>query len=199
MNQNTLVIFDFDGTITTKDTMLDLVKWHFGFTKFCLGMLRIFPKLFLYKIGFIPNDKAKEIFLNHFFGGMDYKNFCDLSEKYSLQIVDSILHPQALEKIKFYKSKNCKMIIITASAAEWVRPWAVCNGFDDVLSSQLEVKDGKVTGKLVGKNCYGVEKVNAFIAKYGALENYYTIGFGDSAGDKEILEKVNQPYYRKYE
>jgi HAD superfamily hydrolase (TIGR01490 family) len=199
MNKETIIIFDFDGTITTKDTMLHLAKWHFGLIKFCLGMLKIFPKILLYKIGIISNLQAKEAFLNHFYGGMNYRQFANLCTNYSLSMIDSIIKIEARKKIEFYKSRGNKMIIITASVLEWVRPWALKNGFDNVLASKIEVVDDKLTGKIIGKNCYGTEKVNSFVTEYGSFENYYTICFGDSAGDLEILKNSNQSYYQKYE
>ena len=199
MTKETIVIFDFDGTITTKDTMLELAKWHFGTLKFYAGLLKILPQLLMYKARIISNTKAKESFLKHFYGGMDYEYFKNLCRQYSAQEIDKILKNEAVAKIKFYKNSGFKMVVITASVADWVRPWAEVNGFEDVLGSDAEVVAGKVTGKLKGKNCHGAEKVNRFVEKYGAIENYYSIGFGDSSGDREILLKVDQPYYRKYE
>lgn len=194
-----MVIFDFDGTITSKDTMLDMAKWHFGALKFYVGLLRILPQLLMYKVGLISNTKAKEAFLKYFYGGMDYEFFQKICRQYSQNNIDKILKAAAVEKIKSYQNSRTKMVIITASLTDWVRPWAMSNGFAEVLGSCAEVKNGKFTGRLKGKNCYGIEKVNRFVEKYGPIENYYAIGFGDSAGDKEILKKVHQSYYRKYE
>ena len=199
MKKQTLIIFDFDGTITTKDTMLDLVRWHFGWVKMGLGMLKILPKIILYKIGLISNHKAKEDFLTHFFAGMEYDKFAELCKNYSLTVIDRIIKKEAAEKIKYYQSLNYQMIIITASVLEWVRPWAAKVGFDKVLASKIEVKNGKITGKIIGKNCYGIEKVNRFILEYQSFENYNTICFGDSKGDLEILKSSNKSYYKKYE
>lgn len=199
MNKKTIVIFDFDGTITKNDTMLHLAKWHFGLAKFCFGMLKIVPQIFLYKIGIISNTKAKEAFISHFYGGMSYQKFSDLCKSYSLSMIDKIIKPEAQKRIEFHKYRGDKMIIITASALEWVQPWASKSGFDNVLASQVEVIDSKLSGKIEGKNCYGAEKVNRFIKEYGPLENYHTICFGDSSGDQEILANSNQSYYKKYE
>jgi HAD superfamily hydrolase (TIGR01490 family) len=199
VTNETIIIFDFDGTITTKDTMLDFVKWHFGLIKFSLGMLKILPKIILYKIGLISNQKAKEDFLTHFFGGMEYDEFVELCKNYSLSEIDGIIKKEAEEKIKFYRTHGHKMIIITASILQWVEPWALKAGFAKVLASEIEVKNSKVTGKIMGKNCYGIEKVNRFISEYNSFENYHTVCFGDSKGDFEILKSSNKSYYKKYE
>lgn len=199
MTKLTLVIFDFDGTITTKDTMLHLAKQHYGLVRFCFGILKILPQIILYKVGIIPNLRAKEAFLTHFYGGMKYDEFVDLCTRYSLRDIDFIIKKPAAEKIKSYQEAGHKMIIVTASVLEWVEPWALKNGFCKVIASRIEVKDGKLTGKILGKNCYADEKVSRFVAEYGSFENYHTICFGDSKGDAEILKISNEAYYKKYE
>jgi phosphatidylglycerophosphatase C len=199
MKKETIIIFDFDGTITKNDTMFHMAKWHFGTVRFCFKMLKIMPYCFLYKSGFISNVKAKEAFLRQFYADMDYNEFATLCKNYSLLVIDTIIKKEVQNKIKFYKSQSNKIIIITASILEWVEPWALKNGFDKVLSSKIEVVNNKLTGKIAGKNCYGLEKVNRFISEYGPFENYHTICFGDSRGDLEILKKSNEYYYKKYE
>ncbi len=195
----TLVIFDFDGTITTKDTMLHLAKQHCGWVRFCFGILKILPQIILCKAGIISNLRAKEAFLTHFYGGMRYDEFVDLCTRYSLRDIDLIIKKPAADKIKSYQNAGHKIIIVTASVLEWVEPWALQKGFCKVIASRIEVKNGKLTGKILGKNCYGEEKVRRFILEYGSFENYHTICFGDSKGDVEILEISNESYYKKYE
>lgn len=196
MKKETIVIFDFDGTITEKDTMLHVAKWHYGTLIFCFKMLKIMPHMFLYKAGFISNTRAKEAFLKQFYGGMNYNEFSALCKNYSLLVIDTIVRKKIKDKINLYKLQGSKMIIVTASIFEWVEPWALKNGFDKVLSSKIEVINNKLTGKIDGKNCYGMEKVNRFISEYGAFENYYIICYGDSKGDLEILKNSNQSYYK---
>ncbi len=197
--KDTLIIFDFDGTITKNDTMLHITRWHFGMINFLFGMIKIMPKILLYKVGIISNLEAKEAFLKYFYGGMNYDKFVSLCHNYSLLIINTIVKKSAKEKIEFHRLKGDKMIIITASILEWIEPWALKNGFSKVLSSRIEVIDNKLTGKIAGKNCYGAEKVRRFIEEYGPFENYHTICFGDSKGDIELLKNSSQSYYKKYE
>ena len=52
--------FDFDGTLTTKDTLLDFLTFCFGFKKLFIGFLLLSPALLLYKLKLTSNEKAKE-------------------------------------------------------------------------------------------------------------------------------------------
>ena len=56
-----IAFFDFDGTITTKDSLLEFIRFYHGDIKTILGILILSPILVLYKMKIIPNYKAKEL------------------------------------------------------------------------------------------------------------------------------------------
>ena len=58
-----------------------------------------------------------------------------------------------------------------------------------VLATKMEVdKDGVLTGSFSTANCYGSEKVRRLMEVEPDRENYYLCAYGDSRGDKELLE-----------
>ena len=58
-------------------------------------------------------------------------------------------------------------------------------------------KNRKLTGNFSSKNCYGQEKVNRLLEKEPDRTNYILYAYGDSAGDKEIIEFADYGYYIK--
>jgi len=91
--------------------------------------------------------------------------------------------PEGIERpLPGTRRKDIKFISLLPQQKNWVAPWSdtlhvIC------LGSLLEVKDGHVTGKLVGKNCNGDEKV-CRIKEVVHLTAYDTIyAYGDSSGD----------------
>jgi len=75
---------------------------------------------------------------------------------------------------------------VSASMQSWIQPWCDKNNIE-LLSTQLEFKDGKVTGRFLTKNCHGKEKENR-IKELLHVEDYETIyAYGDSSGDTEML------------
>ena len=67
--------FDFDGTLTTKDTLLEFIRYAKGSSSFWLGFLFHIHLLILMKLGFYPNWKAKQKVFAHFFKGMTIEDF----------------------------------------------------------------------------------------------------------------------------
>lgn len=66
MAKRVVVTFDFDGTITRKDTLLEFIKFVKGESAFYGGLLRYAPLLVAYKLGVYPNWKVKQKFFSHF-------------------------------------------------------------------------------------------------------------------------------------
>jgi len=192
-----LALFDFDGTITKNDSLIKFIRFAIGDIKFILGMIILSPMLIAYKLKLIQNDKAKEYMLSYFFKGMSKKQFIEISTDYSLNQLGKIIRPQAIKKIKWHKDRGDKVVIISASIECWLKPWCDKNKLE-LIATKLEMKENIITGKLSTKNCYGIEKVNR-IKKIYNLNNFdYIYAYGDSQGDKELLEIADESFYRPF-
>jgi phosphatidylglycerophosphatase C len=195
--KQTLALFDFDGTITYKDTLLEFIKFYKGQKSFYSGILFLSPILILFKLKLIKNWKAKEIFLSHFFKGElieDFQNKCDL---FCSTVVPGLLRPKALEKIKQHQQQGDKVIIVSASAENWISAWCATLSIE-LLATKLEVKSGRLTGKIEGANCYGPEKVIR-VKNYLGDHSYSKIyAYGDSGGDRELLAYATNAHYRHF-
>jgi phosphoserine phosphatase len=68
-------------------------------------------------------------------------------------------------------------------------------GFE-LISTELEVIDGRLTGKFSTLNCNGKEKVKRIKEKYNLLEYDEIHVFGNSKGDFPMLELGTHKYYK---
>ena len=192
-----IVFFDFDGTITTDDSLLKFIRFVVGDRRFLLGLIVLSPMLVLYKLKLIPNYKAKQYMLSWFFKGMSKDDFLKVANEYSLVHIDKILRPKAIEKINWHKNQGHKVVVVSASIECWLRPWCEKNGLE-LIATKLEIKDDIVTGKLLSKNCYGVEKVNRIKEIYNLKDFEYIYSYGDSSGDKQMLELAHEKFYKPF-
>ena len=192
-----IAFFDFDGTITTDDSLLKFIRFVVGDRRFLLGLVVLSPMLVLYKLKLIPNYKAKQYMLSWFFKGMSKDSFLKVANEYSLVHIDKILRPKAIEKINWHKNQGHKVVVVSASIECWLRPWCEKNGLE-LIATKLEIKDDIVTGKLLSKNCYGVEKVNRIKEIYNLKDFEYIYSYGDSSGDKQMLELAHEKFYKPF-
>jgi HAD superfamily phosphoserine phosphatase-like hydrolase len=88
-------------------------------------------------------------------------------------------------------------VVVSASVECWLGPWCDKNGLD-LIGTQLEIKDNRVTGKLLSKNCYGKEKVNRIRERYDLNSFDFIYAYGDSRGDDEMLELAQEKYYKPF-
>ena len=191
--------FDFDGTLTTKDTLLEFIHFAKGSGQMFRGFLLFSPLLILMKLHLFPNWKAKQKIFSYFFKGMKIDDFNALCTRFAEQN-KHLLRPAGIEKVRqAIAEEHTTVLIISASIDNWVRPF-----FDEidkkiqVSGTQIETKEGRLTGQFTTKNCYGEEKVNRLTALYPHREAYYLIAFGDSRGDKELLAFADKGFYKPF-
>lgn len=192
-----LAFFDFDGTITTEDSLIKFIRFAIGDFKFVLGMLALFPMLMAYKLKIIPNYKAKEWMVSSFFKGMDRQKFKYISEEFSLKHIDTMLRPKAMEKIAWHKAQGHQIVVVSASMECWLKPWCDKNGLD-LVATKLEMQNSIITGKFQTKNCYGEEKVVRIKEVYNLDAYEHIYAYGDSRGDRELLELADTKNFRTF-
>lgn len=191
-----IVVFDFDETLTTKDTLAEFIKFAKGSMVYYWGLIVCSPILVAYMLKLLPNYKAKEYLFAHFFQGIVYEDFKQLGIDFANR-VDVIARQKTLSALKEHKKKGHKLYVISASIQEWVKPWCVQQGVDIVMGTQVEIKDRRLTGRFLTKNCYGKEKVNRLLQAEPNRSSYKLYAYGDSQGDKEILAFADEAIWVK--
>ena len=186
--------FDFDGTITTKDTLIEFIRYAKGSMALGLGFMRYAHLLVLMKIGLYPNYKAKQKVFAHFFKDTTLDDFNALCKAFAASS-SHLLRPNAIEAINHAIKEGSEVLIVSASIDNWVQPF-----FPQVkvVGTQIEVIDGKLTGRFMTKNCYGQEKVNRILSLYPNRQDYHLTAYGDSRGDKEMLAFADESYFKPF-
>ena len=195
-----IAVFDFDGTITRKDTLIEFIRFAKGSAALFWGLLLHLPWLILMKLHLYDNGKTKECVFSWFFKGMSLEQFNELGRAFYQAQVDKLIYSEAKKKISEYKSQGDIVVILSASIENWVQPFASALQAEGLIGTQAEVAEGKLTGRFATPNCYGVEKVSRLKVwlEANVKEQPYIIGYGDSRGDKELLEFANEKHYKQF-
>jgi phosphatidylglycerophosphatase C len=196
-----IAFFDFDGTITTKDTLLEFIRYDRGGLLFGLGFLLAAPWLVAWKLKIIPNQKAKERVLSFFFRNRPVDDFQASCDRFSTEILPGLLRPKALDELKKLQQMDAGIVIVSASPSNWISKWAASQGAS-LIATQLSVttKKGRsvLTGAIEGANCHGKEKVRR-IRQQHPLDEYNEIyAYGDSSGDRPMLALAKVSFYKPF-
>jgi phosphatidylglycerophosphatase C len=192
-----IAFFDFDGTITFKDTLLEIIKFRHGSSGLYMGMLRISPWLVAMKLKLISNQTAKEKLLAHFFKNTPVADFQKDCDAFINAKISSLIRPGALEQIQKYNATGTQVVIVSASPQNWLMGWCKANNLH-CIATILETKNNIITGKIEGLNCYGEEKVRRIKALYNLADYSEIHCYGDTNGDKPMLALGTAAYYKPF-
>ena len=196
--KKTLALFDFDKTVTDKDTFLPFMFFSFGYVRTMSVIFLLFPFAMICFAGFMSRKKFKEMFFSLTIKGWTKERFDKTAQDFYAKEVKKLLRKSAIDEIKRHLDSNADVSLVSASPEDWLRPFTEEYGIN-LIATRLETKDGVYTGKIVGSNCRRAEKVRRVKEVYN-IENYSDIyAYGDSRGDKEMLEMSNHPYFRSFE
>ena len=190
----TLYAFDFDGTITDRDTLIGFIASVFGTTRMLLGFAANLPWLLLMRLGLYDNGKTKQRVFSHFFSGMDLVTFNRHCKAYAEQN-RHIIRPEMLRLLQTLDKEKTDMVVVSASITNWVAPFF--HGLNiKVIGTEAETAAGSLTGRFATPNCYGSEKVTRLSAFFPERDTYNLVAYGDSRGDRELLEYADVSYFK---
>jgi phosphatidylglycerophosphatase C len=190
-----LALFDFDGTITTKDTFSDFMRFAASPTRSAICMVALAPLMLAYRAGWVAASTARPIAARLAFGHFITQKLRDHGERYAAEVLPSCIRPQALERIKWHQQRGDKVVVVSASLDVYLRPWCSGHGVE-LICTCLEERGGKFTGRFVDKDCSGIQKVLRIRSAYD-IERFSDIyAYGDTSEDYEMLCLANHRYYR---
>ena len=188
-----IVLFDLDGTLTRRDTylpFLGLCLKQFRIRRLSLAALSF--HILLYKFGIIDNHQLKEIFLERTLSGITLEDLKPVAERFVLDLIDSGLRKPVIQRLNAHLNEGDKVILVTASFDFYVIKLARKIGINHVVCTRAEVNDGILTGRILGKNCHGEEKVRRLENLLSESDWDFSVLYTDHYSDHPLLKKVNK-------
>jgi len=193
----TVAFFDFDGTLTTGDTLMPFLKFVVGKPKYYAKLFLISPVLVAYFAKVIRNDVAKEIVLKQYLAGYNIDELCLLGKRFSEEVIPHMLRPEGIERLRWHQNQGHDCVLVSASIDVYLDSWSNNNGFEAAITTQLQNVAGVVNGKILNKNCYGDEKVRQIKFWLNGRKTLKTYAYGDTPGDLPMLSAVNSGWLLK--
>jgi phosphatidylglycerophosphatase C len=188
--------FDFDGTITTLDTLRDFVLFSVGPARFAAGAVRAAPWIVGALTRMCARGSAKARFLAATLGGLPRQELEAAARRYVAQRLPALVRPEMLERVREHGRLGHQLVLVSASPTLYLDLWAAQAGFDAVLATELEYRDAAFTGRLSGLNCWGPEKVRRLREWFGSEQPEVLYAYGDSRGDLEMLAMADHAWLR---
>jgi phosphatidylglycerophosphatase C len=195
--QRPVVAFDFDGTLTTRDSFTAFLAWLAGPARGIPGLLRLAPALAAYAAK-PDRGRLKAAAIKEFLAGMTPAELAQRAESFAEAEAARLLRPDAVQAWSRWRDGGALMVIVTASPEAVVAPFARRLGADLLIGTRLQLDArGRIDGALLGANCRGPEKVERLRSQFGA-GLVLAAAYGDTAGDREMLEMATVRGYRVF-
>lgn len=185
-----LAVFDFDGTLSRRDTLGPFLARSRGRHRVALAALRHSVALGRAAAGIGSRDAAKAQLLRTLYRGVPVEPTRAVAEEYATHVLASGMRNDMLERLEWHQSEGHTAIMITASLSLYAEPIARQLGIETVYATTLAQAGELFTGELLGDNVRGPEKARLLKAHHnGAAKFVYA--YGDSNGDRELLEAAD--------
>jgi phosphatidylglycerophosphatase C len=195
-DNKTIAFFDFDGTITNRDVFWDYVLFRLKNGLPVIKVTRCLPDLFMFFCKVLDNETAKRRVFSKMFKGENIMAFKNSIDTYSLQCLPKRVRKDAHQQLLWHKAQSHEVCIVSANFNLLLNNFAIKHQVN-LISTELLIANGMITGEFKTANCYGQEKVNRINNYYPNLDKYARIySYGDSRGDREMLSIATHKYFR---
>lgn len=186
--------FDFDGTITRKDTLGPFLVHFVGRRRMLAAGLPHAHRLGGAAIGRADRDLAKERYFVSLLAGRPAEDLVAAGAAYAARVLERApFNDAVVERMAWHAEVGHEIVVISASLAVYVGPVVAALGAHATFATEVEVADGLLTGRLVDGNVRAANKV-ARLEGHLRGEDAEVWAYGDSAGDAELLAFADHPH-----
>ena len=191
--------FDFDGTLTRRDTLLPYLRRGLGWPRFLLALLRSSPWLAAYACGLTSNHIAKARLLQASLGGRTEQEGVQWAADFVANYLPRQWQQETLAQLAQHQKLGHCCVIVSASPGIYLHDVGRMLGMDGVICTELASQDGALTGRMTTPNCHGQEKVrrlHAWLTARGLQKPVVLHAYGDSSGDVPLLNLADYAHYQ---
>ncbi len=192
--------FDFDGTLTWRDTLLPFLRRLLGTPTLLRVLFICSPWLIAFALRLTSNHRAKARLLHAALAGRTVSEVERCARSFVQDDLPLQWRPWALQRLVEHQNAGHRCLLVSASTSLYMHLAGESLGVDAVLCTEMEVVDGRYSGRLATPNCHGEEKVRRLqawlSAEFGA-EAPVLHAYGDTSGDKPMLRLASVAWYRE--
>lgn len=190
-----LALFDFDGTITTRDTYTKFVISNASIFRIILGGFLLSPLILLNKLKLLPSPLLRPVITKLAFKGTKVDDINQRAQEYVHKYLPKVIRPNMLYQIQKHQESGDRVVVVSASISPYLKIW--CKGLSiELICSELEEKDGYFTGSYVNGDCSGQRKADSVKNTINLDSFEQVIAYGDTKEDHAMLKLAHESYFR---
>jgi phosphatidylglycerophosphatase C len=190
-----LALFDFDGTITTREMLPEFFRLAIPRGRQFIGQILLAPFIIGYKLGIVSGTVVRALIVRLGFSGVPFSHYERKGLEFATLVLPQVIRPEALEWIKWHKGQGDMVVVVSGSLdiylAQWCRSQKV-----ECICSVLEYRNGLLTGRYMGAQCVRSEKARQVAERFEIGTFAEVFAYGDTDEDKELLALASRKFYQ---
>lgn len=191
-----IAVFDVDFTLTSRETQVELIRF---IIKKDLSKIRFLPNSILAGLGNrlkLKSDKAAKEQNLKILAGLSEEELSHLAIAFFDESIRPILYKDALRTIRAHHHEGMRIILSSASPEFYIRLFEGSALIEKALGTRCEILDGHFTGKILGNNHKGEEKVIRLheYLQGQTIDWENSVMYSDSLSDKPLMDLMGRAY-----
>lgn len=193
--------FDFDGTVSRRDTLVPFVARFAGVPRSAMGGLTEgWTSLRGGSASRSDRDVMKASLFRRLVRGRHERDLDRAAGRYAAALIDRALRPEMVDEIRRHVAAGHETVFVSASLANYLRPIARYLHMSDVIAVELESTDGVLTGEMERPNVRAAQKAVRLrewlgVPADGPIDGVEIWAYGNSSGDHELLEMADHGFW----
>lgn len=188
-----LALFDFDGTITTHETMPKFLHRSVPPHRLVAGWLVLAPVVLGYKLGLVSGTFVRRVIVRFGYSGVPAAVVDTFGQDFARNYLPNALRTEAMQRIAWHKAQGHTVVVVSGGLDAYLRPWCDAQGLE-LLCSSLQSRGGVLTGRYDGQQCVLAEKARRVQECYDLASFPEIYAYGDTPEDQELLGVATKKY-----
>lgn len=191
-----IAIFDVDYTLTRRETQVELVRFMI---KKNFSNIRFLPNSILAGLGNVlklKSDKAAKEQNLKMLAGTSEEELHKIAREFFDKGIRPILYKDSIKAIRRHHSEGMRVILSSASPDFYIREFERSPFIEKALGTTCEIRNGVLTGRILGNNHKGMEKVHR-LNEYldgQSIDWDHSVMYSDSLSDSPLMDLVGKAY-----
>ena len=190
-----LALFDFDGTITTRELFADFMRYAVSKPRRLAGNVLFIPLILGYKMGFVSGNRIRASVVRFGFRGVPVEALSARARIFCSDVVPVAIRPMALARIRWHQERGDTVVVVSGALDIYLEHWCRDHGLE-LICSRLEERGGVLTGRYREAQCIGEEKRRRIRERYDMESFEHVYAYGDTRDDTEMLELAHTRFFR---
>lgn len=190
-NKN-LALFDFDGTLCTKDSFTGFIFYALSKRHIVKQGIKILPWIQAYYLNAYPAHAMRSKLFRAMFSNANAFELQQMAQEYAENLMNQLNQP-LLKQLKQHQALGDDVVLVSASVDVYLKH--VCTLLNiDLICTQTEQVNEVYTGQYTTPDCSSEQKRQRILEKYH-LDDYAVIyAYGNSREDDEMLAMANHTF-----